>query len=348
MAFLPLASSEYNLLLQWWEASTLMGYKDGDDVLSWQSQTTGGATLTGSAGVTPKYKENILNGQPALLFDGVNDQLASGLNWNALTTGWSGNLWIACLWKPLATPGVGGTARVYGSSDGTAPGMRLLNPAGTVQEEYRTYNGGTYDTATASPADALWHISMLYHSTLIQCYINDPAVYVDSQSCGGVTLPALPLIVGSNGAGGAYANMYVASLLIGCTGPMTATAWLAFKLRLFAYLCAKYFSPNAVDSDHRSPLMRGDTCEQVRSVLTRRLLDRERRESLVKWTGHRALVDVQLGEAVLLAHPQGPDPFGVAVPPGVGWPDSAPRPHRVLKIDDNADGTYSLLMEPLS
>lgn len=56
-----------------WNAGSIA---DGDGVQTWQNEASSGATFSltqGTAGARPTYKAGIINGKPAVLFDGVDD-----------------------------------------------------------------------------------------------------------------------------------------------------------------------------------------------------------------------------------------------------------------------------------
>ncbi len=60
----------------WGATNLLVGLNDADEVASFTDQSANGFHLLGSPGVRPQYKTNIINGLPAMLFDGSNDNLA--------------------------------------------------------------------------------------------------------------------------------------------------------------------------------------------------------------------------------------------------------------------------------
>lgn len=58
------------------DARFLSGFADGDAVGTWTGR--GGSSPTASGSNRPTYKTNILNGQPVVRFDGVNDVMTDG------------------------------------------------------------------------------------------------------------------------------------------------------------------------------------------------------------------------------------------------------------------------------
>ena len=64
----------------WLAADNITGKNDGDAVSTWTDASTGGHNATQVTGsLQPLYKTGILNSKPALLFDGVDDQISSTL-----------------------------------------------------------------------------------------------------------------------------------------------------------------------------------------------------------------------------------------------------------------------------
>lgn len=73
----------------WYKADAITGKNDGDALSSWADSSAAAHNLSQATGANqPLYKTNIINGKPAVRFDGVNDFLASasGLGPYATTT----------------------------------------------------------------------------------------------------------------------------------------------------------------------------------------------------------------------------------------------------------------------
>jgi hypothetical protein len=329
----------------WWRASSLVGNKQGDDILTWTSEAPGSYTLTGLAGATGKYQENQLNGLPALLFDGNNDTMTSSVNWSSLlAAGGIGS--VVMLWKPVAMPGVGTTVGIFGGDALSTPSLYLSTAAGPVYTLTAFNNDGGIET-TPAPGDTRWQISIWQHGSYLRIYQNDAYFLVSQVASGASVVLGQKLTVASRNAGYQFANILVAEVLTISTSPVVSIAGQQLG-NICAYLAAKYFSAGVSDTDHHSPLIRANSNEQVRNVLTRRLMARERRDRRVLWTGGLALLNYQIGDNVLLAHPLGPDVNGVATQPP-GWPDTkqGQRPHRIIGIAQTGDTTVQLTMEPL-
>jgi hypothetical protein len=174
-------------------------------------------------------------------------------------------------------------------------------------------------------------------------YRNDMTTHVATIASGASTTLNWWLTIGG-GVAARNCNMLLSHVLV-YNGAGNAKVMLSVA----ADLAAEYFSPNAIDADHYSPLLRGAGNEQTRDTLSRRVFARSQRDKCIEWTGGPALGTYGIGDNVYLAHPRGPDPCGVAVSPALGWPNTVAgrRPHRVMKIDENADKSITLLLRPL-
>src|SRR5215831_11869900 len=85
--------SEIPSLKAWW-AADLMTASDGAAVGTWPDQSGNGIDATqATSGNKPIYKVNIINGLPALLFDGVDDFLSCGHLLDSTLIGASGVKW---------------------------------------------------------------------------------------------------------------------------------------------------------------------------------------------------------------------------------------------------------------
>jgi hypothetical protein len=71
---------EIDGVLGWYAASDITGKNDGDPVHPWEDLTGNGHDFVqATSGSRPLYKTNIINGHPALLFDGSDDCMLSDL-----------------------------------------------------------------------------------------------------------------------------------------------------------------------------------------------------------------------------------------------------------------------------
>lgn len=72
-----LAPNQISNLALWLDASQLSGLSDGDPVSSWTDQSGNNYhAAQATLGKQPEFKTNLVNGKPALRFDGVDDRLS--------------------------------------------------------------------------------------------------------------------------------------------------------------------------------------------------------------------------------------------------------------------------------
>jgi hypothetical protein len=64
-------------LVAWYDSRRITGRSDGDAVGSWSDLSGNSHTLTQGSVNKPRYSTNRINGRPTVLFDGVNDSLAT-------------------------------------------------------------------------------------------------------------------------------------------------------------------------------------------------------------------------------------------------------------------------------
>lgn len=118
-------------LLAWVKADAFTDKSDGDLIASWPDQSGSGNDLTGVAGEQPTYKTGIVNDLPALLFDGVYNNLMSSTimgvktiivvakytgaafnDYDGLITGESNDIWFigsqgGSSWYTAESPSIG-------------------------------------------------------------------------------------------------------------------------------------------------------------------------------------------------------------------------------------------------
>jgi len=137
-------------LLARYSVTDIAGLNDADPATTWTDISGNGKDFTGAGTARPLYKTGILNGYPALLFDGSNDVMdsvsisgvksicvvakytgATFANYNGLITG--ANIWLI---------GNAGTADFYPSDVGGA----------------KIYKDGAYTSAAVTNA---WHVFII-------------------------------------------------------------------------------------------------------------------------------------------------------------------------------------------
>lgn len=89
----------------WLKADAITGLADGDPVATWPDSSGNGNHATqGTAGSRPLYKVNVVNGLPAVLFDGSDDYLATSTLLSALlASGGAGTVYAVV--RPAAVGG---------------------------------------------------------------------------------------------------------------------------------------------------------------------------------------------------------------------------------------------------
>jgi hypothetical protein len=103
--------------LQLWLHADALSLSDGDPVSSWTDSSGNGRHATqGTSGARPIYKTSILNGQPVVRFDGVDDYLFLG-NLSAAFPS-AATLFVVCTISGTG-PGMSGYS-VYGTGDNDA------------------------------------------------------------------------------------------------------------------------------------------------------------------------------------------------------------------------------------
>ena len=315
----------------------------------WASQTVPSSTLYGAAGATGKYQEAQFRGLPGVLFDGANDRVTGTATWGSLFASTQGAVFVA--FKPISLPGAGTSAAIFGGSVGGGfPYLEITNTAGVYTLVGGVYTLGSAWFNTSAPlTNALqvveWENQAIGGNVWLSLYVNSPNAPVGTPANSGTGIYGAEYpVFGSLNAGGSPGNVLILEIIV-VNGQISRKR----RANIMAYLKARYASPDVVDIDHYSPLLRPDAYEQTRDALTRGLSARTRRTQYVLWTGGRALEDCVIGESVYLSHPRGPDPYGVLAVPGVGWPDTpqGQRPHRIVDIVDNGDDTFTLALGPL-
>lgn len=340
MAYLEYQTS----LTSWFEADSLIGQAPDSEILSWTSRNDMSGligvptiTLTAGAGAAPRYRENVLNGHAVADFDGAASVLNSTTVWSTLVAAGAGT--IIAVAAPDVIDSNNATANlndaIVHSNTANNPGLFLRNNAGAYTY-YAYANNGAGFNAAATPANPLLPniYAWRYNNVGVWANINDAYVKTTGAGAGPINVGGT-VRVGLNAGGTAYFDGKLAALL-------TYTIQLtdANLGKVFAYLEAKYFGPSTTAV---SPLLRGDGTEQARDAGWRRLLEREQRAADIWWTGGLELLDWQIGDDVYLQHGDGPDPLGA----GGGWPESAPKAHRVIRVEQVSPSRARILARPL-
>ncbi|MGE5138307.1 MAG: LamG-like jellyroll fold domain-containing protein [Rudaea sp.] len=192
-------------LTLWLKSDAIGGLADGDPVASWPDMSgRGGRDLSqATAGKRPAFRTNVVNGKPAVRFDGVDDFLATAnLFGSALFAADQADIFVALRQDSTKAN------QVLFSWDGTANRVTIgVDDGGQIKFDHPT-NDVTGRISVAQPAswEDNWHV--------IECYRNgnaDSAIYIDGASrvTGAQTTAlnltrSMPLVLGDYQADGGW------------------------------------------------------------------------------------------------------------------------------------------------
>jgi len=161
-AFSP---SQISGLTVWLDASQISGLNNNDPVTTWTDLSGNGNNATQATGSQkPTYKTSGLNGRPVVLFDGVDDKLAT-----------------AAFSSPLAQP-----ASIYavvswsltGSAyqdpiDGIASGQRMVIAFEVATQKFAMFAGAAVTLGGVASAGASFHLlNAIYNGASSSGFIN--------------------------------------------------------------------------------------------------------------------------------------------------------------------------------
>lgn len=191
--------ADYGTVFAWISARKETGYADGDSVTTATdfagSNTFGQAT----ASKKPLYKTNILNGQPAFRFDGVDDWLTNTASWSPAGQ----TVFVVAVPSSVS----GGNKRLYsqnvsGQPDFTGTGhlIPVIQNAGTGG----AFLAGSYrSTYTVTAVKAVFE-TVIDSSGTVQCFYNGTAASSYSGSAWSPTF--VQQYIGGSGTGGSEGN----------------------------------------------------------------------------------------------------------------------------------------------
>lgn len=214
-------------LRAWYKADSLV-LNDGDAVASWTDESGNSRHAVQATGANkPLYKTNIVNGRPAIKFDGVNDFLATA-SFGATT-------------QPMTiyfvAQRVGTTASGYQLADGIVVGNRM-----TLESVVTTGLPLIFAGASLSGIEDLGSSAFLFKAVFngasSKISINDIHHATGSASTG--TITGITLGAAYNGTAGW--NGYIAEAMY-FDGAVTTDNDFAIKRSLMAKYGIPYFSP---------------------------------------------------------------------------------------------------------
>lgn len=219
----------------WLAADRIVGLADGDPVASWTDLSGNGNHATqGTTAAKPLYKTGIVNGRPAVLFDGVDDflSLPSGA-YSVLSTS-AKTVILAVKWVAL-----GSDKRMLSTQNAGFSGRFSMVTFSSTAYQFFYQNGTTasnlFQVSGNAPSSSVPQIcSFVQGGTVVNGYVNNTAIAAAGSDGGSEAL--INAALGANGAGsGAFGNLYILEALIYNRALSTAEASAVRR-----YLGARY------------------------------------------------------------------------------------------------------------
>lgn len=203
-------------LIAWWKAEDL-ALSDGDPVTSWADASGNSHTLTQStSGKKPLYQTNEISGLPAVVFDGIDDYLAT----SAFASPTAGiTVMVVC-----ALDAVDSVTRTLfahaAASSWVAPYARALLringvavPSWEAYVQDARYRVNRADTPTAATASTWQLVEMRYDQTQLRV-AQDNVKLGGKYRSGALTSSTQPLFVGADGAGASNFKGRIAEIVV--------------------------------------------------------------------------------------------------------------------------------------
>jgi len=224
----------------WLKADAIVGLADADPVATWPDSSGYGNDLAqATSGNRPLYKTGILNGKPAVLFDGANDYLSSAALLSALlAAGGAGTVYVVAR---ANSPGGDPDQTIWRDTGGSVY-LTVVESGADVLKAGN--NDGAAQSATKAYTMGTWMIGLWGHHpderfaaapTEVRVAVNSPQnVDLGSTSSGATTAAVLANAI-EIGKGTGYLNGYVAELLI-----FPKSHNQVERRHVWSYLAAKY------------------------------------------------------------------------------------------------------------
>jgi hypothetical protein len=219
----------------WLAADRISGLVDGDPVTTWADLSGQGNNATqGTGAAKPTYKTNIVNGRPALLFDGVDDFLDVPAPIEALLQTSTKSVFAVVKWVTLVN-----NTRIFTLANGAAQtrfslgiisgfNYYLIYTTGSATQSNSIMTGG------AAPSTSVAQIfDVTQNGTALAGYVN--GTLGNSVNDAGTTAPNTAGTVGSNQGGSLWANVYICEIVAYDTALSASD-----RARVRRYLGAKY------------------------------------------------------------------------------------------------------------
>jgi len=291
----------------WLEADTLAGLNDGDTVASWLDLSGNSNDFTAAGTSKPLFKTNILNGRPAVLFDGVNDVMTGPLLNTFLTAVSGGTIYVVA--KPTAITANSATPAlndgIFGGSVTNSLGMTLRNNAGVYTYYTWAHDGTNQKNALRTFAGPNgWYIFVHSYLSTLRNILDDPYNAVSTAMAAGVAALATAAKLGENWSGVAWFTGYIAAV----AAVNVEDASNDDKQHTINYFANKYFSPSI--ASNICTIIRGDPVEQGRDIGSRRLWGYSTARPRTRVVAPLTAGDAELLDLIALSHPDWPHPTG--------------------------------------
>lgn len=292
----------------WLEADVLVSNADGDAIQTWPDISGNANDFTqATLANRPLLKTDILNGRPALLFDGSNDLFTGPLLSTFITAVNGGTIYV--LAKPTAITANSATPAlndgIFGGSASNTMGMTLRNNASVYTYYTWAYDGTSQKNAARTFAGPNgWYVFVHSYLSTLRNILDDPYNPVSTAMAAGLANTASVAKIGENWNASARFTGYIAAILAVNVEDAAADD----KQHTIAYIANKYFSP--LIASNVCTIIRGDPVEQGRDVASRRLWAYSAVRPKARVIAPLTAADAELVDLVALSHPDWPHPTG--------------------------------------
>ncbi len=201
----------------WLEADTLVANVDGDAIQTWPDISGSNNDFTqATLANRPLFKTNIINGRPALLFDGINDVLTGPLLNTFLSAVSGATIYVVA--KPTAITANSATPAlndgIFGGSVTNSLGMTLRSNAGVYTYYTWVHDGTSQKNALkvfAGPNG--WYIFVHSYLSTLRNILDDPYNPVSTAMAAGVAALATAGKIGENWSGVAWFTGYIPAVM---------------------------------------------------------------------------------------------------------------------------------------
>ncbi len=327
----------------WFEAQSITDKADGDLISVLRDLSGSGNDLATSASTMPTFKDNILNGRPALLFGGshsidATNNLSSFLSANA------GTMIVLCKASSIVANSATGNLNdgVMTAGQASSPGLFLRNNSGVYSAAGFVNDGGGAASgfSTISPGTGRWMIIVWQRGSGASSHLLVDQGFVFT-GFGSGTNPingtGTPLRLGQNYNLTTGLNGYIVAALT-----YNANVQQDNLQHVINALANEYLSGGVAGAggSEYTLIPRGDPIEQTRDVASRRLWAFGRPRLAARIVGGLHLADIELGTVIGLSHKDWPHPQGL----GAGEADWRRAYLRVEDVEIDMDAMTCALI----